>query len=757
PRQVKSSLQRAVEFLKHQQNPRTGGWIEYRGVASGTISLCTLALLHAGETPDQPGMAKALRLLRSLKIKANTYTYAVALQTMVFAAAKQDSDRALMRRNVRWLEQAQQDDGRWSYTQTSLGGSGDNSNTQFALLALHEAERYDETIEVNDQLWHKAINHWTSTQNTDGSWGYSSTVNRGTGSMTCAGISSVLICSKRIRDMEAGIQGGRLQCCGRLNENLAVERGLTWLGNNFSVGGNPGSSQRYLYYMYGLERAGRLSSRRYLRVPGAQGLKLADWYRQGVAKLVGNQDPLEGSWKGTGLAEAEPNVSTSLALLFLAKGRRPMLMGKVRHGPGDDWNNHPDDAANLTSYVERVWERDLTWVVTRLEHGNVDDLLQVPVLFISGQEPPTFSDKAAKTLREYVERGGVILAESCCNGKVRGFEKGFREFVDQKMFPERPAPLLRLGPQHPVWRAEEAVPEEWIGSLHGMNVSCRTGIFLCDRDLSCKWQYSSPRRLRKLAALAGDFKQDVHAANSIGINVLKYATDGQVNYRYETPDSALSQENKNSVRRGQLVIAKVKHGGESNAAPAALPNLRKALSEVKNIRVSLHPKETVLSHSEILDFPALFMHGRQAFSLTDAERASLRTYVADRGGFLLADSVCGNDRFARSFREEMRKTFSNHRWEKIPAGHPMLSSRFGGYDLRKVRMRKPTPEGEEYELVEPVLEGVRIGERIGVVFSPYDVSCALEDHASGDCKGYHPQDALRIGVNAVLYSLQQPQ
>ena len=55
----------------------------------------------------------------------------------------------------------------------------------------------------------------------------------------------------------------------------------------------------------------------------------------------------------------------------------------------------------------------------------------------------------------------------------------------------------------------------------------------------------------------------------------------------------------------------------------------------------------------------------------------------------------------------------------------------------------------------PLLEGVEIEGRLAVVFSPYDLSCALENQASLECKGYVREDAARIGANILLYALQQ--
>jgi len=49
-----------------------------------------------------------------------------------------------------------------------------------------------------------------------------------------------------------------------------------------------------------------------------------------------------------GHGEDNPLVGTSFALLFLSKGRWPVLLGKLQYGPGNDWNQHRSDVGNLT-------------------------------------------------------------------------------------------------------------------------------------------------------------------------------------------------------------------------------------------------------------------------------------------------------------------------------------------------------------------------------------------------------------------------
>jgi hypothetical protein len=42
-----------------------------------------------------------------------------------------------------------------------------------------------------------------------------------------------------------------------------------------------------------------------------------------------------------------------------------------------------------------------------------------------------------------------------------------------------------------------------------------------------------------------------------------------------------------------------------------------------------------------------------------------------------------------------------------------------------------------------------------VVFSPYDLSCALENQTSISCRSYVREDAARMGMNLILYAMQR--
>jgi hypothetical protein len=137
-------------------------------------------------------------------------------------------------------------------------------------------------------------------------------------------------------------------------------------------------------------------------------------------------------------------------------------------------------------------------------------------------------------------------------------------------------------------------------------------------------------------------------------------------------------------------------------------------------------------------------------------------YIEDRGGLLFADSICSSRAFTESFRRAMKETFGDGKLVRIPSNDPIWTDDYGGEDLKTVSRRDPSSGGSGGGPVQSIvrkvpveLEGIKINERWVVVFSPYDISCALERHESLECHGYVRKDAARIALNVLLYSLQQ--
>ena len=743
---VRRSIDDAIVFLQKQQQD-DGSWPELLPIPGGVSSLSTLTLLTAGVPVTDPAMQKSLNYLRRLDPKM---TYVVALQTMVFCLAEPEKDLLLIRRNVAYLESIQKreagSNGTWGYSGTQ--GKGDNSNAQFALLALHEAERVG--VATSEQTWRLAREHWRRTQNPDGSWGYTPG-QPGTGSMTCAGIAALIMASEKLDPGDATAEGDIVQCCGGQTPDDAILRGRQWLAEHFSVQANPGDPFHILYYLYGMERVGRLTNQRLINGH--------DWYREGADFLIRNQAQLRGFWKGVGSGESDPIVGTCFGLLFLSKGRRPVLAAKLAHAPDEHWNRHRQDLANLTHYCERKWKRELTWQVIESRRATADDLIQAPVLFISGSSTPEFTDGEVKALRQYLDLGGFIFAENACGGP--DFDTGFRQLME-RIFPERdeagkPLYGLRLLPQdHSVWSAEEPIDPKYLRPLYGIDVGCRTSVIYCPDNLGCYWDLDRVGRKRTFSPAVED---EIRAVRAIGINAMAYATNREIKYKLEIPQIVRGDDRRDTLERAKLYVAEVKHGGGSGVAPAALVNLMKQLSAETGLRVSTEKRELALTQDSLFDYHMVFMHGRQSFTLSDLERKQLRAFV-ERGGLLFADAVCSSEEFASSFRREMETIFPETPLRPIPTKNALFSDQYGGFDLSTVTLRDPRRGGDAGPLradllrVPPELEGIQLGTRYGVIFSKYDLSCALERQNSLECTGYSRDDAAKIGINIVLFSLR---
>ncbi len=361
---------------------------------------------------DSEPIRRALDYLRKFDPGQLDNVYSVSLQTMVFAAAKPREDIVRIQSNVDWLQEAQivagdhaPWPGSWTY-KISKVERGDNSNAQYALLALNAASEVG--VRVRPEVWKLARDYWQKYQLPDGSWAYTPEGNNGsTASMTCAGISSLVITGlKRFRGLEKLVGEHGVEDCGRGGSDPSLQPGSTgWRPTSWSARtsapGSSGSITTSTAWSGPVASAGSASSASH------------DWYREGAEELVHDQDKLDGFWRGVQY-ERIPTISTSFALLFLAKGRAPVLVNKLRHGPGNDWNNDVDDVRNLVGVVSRDWEHLLTWQVVDPNLARVEDMLQAKIAFFNGHEAPIFDAKGKQVLREFVEQGGFIFADACC-------------------------------------------------------------------------------------------------------------------------------------------------------------------------------------------------------------------------------------------------------------------------------------------------------------------------------------------------------
>ena len=703
--QVRQAVNRAVAYLKQTQRG-DGNWPGSRH-QGGATALCVLALLNAGVPADDPGVLRGLKALQGVR---NSKTYVVALKAQAFAAADPKKYARDLQAAANWLCLAQQRNGMWSYT---ASGTADNSNTQFALLGLHEAAKAG--AKVPKQIWERSKSHFESTQWRDGGWGYRGR-SRGYGSMTTAGVASLYICGQRLHVGGRKIFiNGAYPDCGKYKQNEALAGGLNWLGSNFSVSRNPGGSSSWThYYLYGLERVGMIS--------GLRNLGRHDWYREGATRLVTTQRG--GQWGQL--------YDTAFGLLFLAKGNRPVLFQKLKWNGRWDRNIH--NLENLTVFIDDKFGKRVTWQTASLELS-LEELRISPIMLITGHEFPRLTDAQKELLRGYVESGGTLLGEACCGAKE--FDKSFRLFAKEVFSEYR---LKALPEHHPVFKSYFGMKERY--GLEGIDIGCRTGVFYSPKALSCLWEL---RTIDKYSDLA--FR--------LGTNIAAYAT-GKQQLRDKLDEVELAIFDKAAkpfeVPRGAVRIARLIHDGDYNADRHAMVNLASMLRDKAKVDVVARERHLLATDEKLFEYPVVFMTGHFSFELPDKEIEALRLYLK-RGGVLIADACCGRKAFDKSFRTMVGALFPKKKLTALADDHPIYTGEIG-QELGELRYRTIlADELKSRGTTHPLLEVITIKDRTAIIYSKYDWSCALEGDRPYSCRGYIDDDGKNLAMNIFLYAI----
>lgn len=725
--QVRNAIANGVRYLRQRQQ-LDGRWPEQH-FPGGESCLATLALLQAGEPPDAPHLAAALEQIESLP---NAHTYVVSLKIQVLALADAQAYRVPILAAARWLIDAQHADGLWSYT--AQPAPFDHSNSQFALLGLHAAA--EAGVNVPRSVWQSAQTRVLSTQNPDGGWTYKLN-DDSYGSMTAANACNLyLLGSRQAISAEKGFRNGVAPNCGKYTASRPLLNGLRWLAANFTAAENPGRGGNYLYYwLYAVERCGIHSG---LRRFGEH-----DWYREGAEFLIKAQRP-NGSWGSL--------VDTSFAVLFLSKGRKPILVQKLQWSRDDAWNPDRHDAENLVAFVGDRLGEPTSWQTVAFD-APLEDWLAAPLLYMQGHIFPGWNEAQRSKIKAYIEQGGTLLAEACCGRSE--FREGFEALIGA-MFPQQP--LRELDPGHPVYTALFPLPPQ---GLMGVDVGCRTSVLYSPRDLSCLWEQ------RNLPDLS-------EPALQLGANIAAFAA-GRRGLRDRLDVVALPSDAAAGLAPppgGALRLAQVVYEGDWRPDPDVLNKLAELLHERAGVDVATPYRPLRLTDADRKDYPILFMTGHYAFTLAPEECAALAEHLR-RGGFLLIEACCGRAAFDEAARQLLPTLVPGGQWKRLPADHPVLhaggAADRGSMDVQAARALegarggatrgppriayKPTVANEQPDLNEPVLWGLWIDGRLAAVYSPFALGCGVDGHSCPNCRGVADADAQRLMAGVVLYAM----
>jgi hypothetical protein len=339
----------------------------------GATALAGLALLECGVKAADPAVQKSSRFLRESSF-ALSHTYAISLSIMFFDRLGSADDVPLIESLMVRLLAGQNSDGTWSYTcppiaeaevrrlrgsigqraeleqdrdgsrrrrnysdlpveiqqQLSLIGqklpqadeNGDNSNTQFATLALWIGRR--QGLPVRRALL-KVRTHFRNSQ-IAGGWNYKALgFDRPAASMTCAGLLGLAVAFGIVNETptrggtkEGKNAQGKTPSIPEMNRDPVIKSGLICLASFVEryfdslptdpKPALPGREGPELYFLFSLERVAVAC--------GLERIGDREWYKLGTRLLVASQNA-DGSWWQNGFVGNVP--ATCFGLLFLVR------------------------------------------------------------------------------------------------------------------------------------------------------------------------------------------------------------------------------------------------------------------------------------------------------------------------------------------------------------------------------------------------------------------------------------------------------
>jgi hypothetical protein len=787
--EINKAIDNGVQYLRRTRD-ETSQWESYwitkgTDMDGGITALATLAMLNCQLPADDPAVAKPLEFLRKVELRK---TYVVALITMCLAEARNPKDLPRIQTNVDWfVKTARRSGGKltgWSYPDTQGLERPDASNTQYALLGLYAGKMAG--AKIDDTLWKEIQDLYLTTMMSEGkqsgSWSYVQSDRESSFTMTVAGVCGLLIARMAMSEsgQKLNADTGVAASCGVYPEGDAIRKGMNWIGREFAFD-KARASKSLFYNVYGIERVGRLSGQRFI---GDH-----DWYREGCDFLVlkpgeyGQRS--NGSWAA--LTDSDFRgvniISTSFALLFLSKGRSPVLISKMAHGesvltgekgrqvlieknepvPGvTGWNRKHNDVRNITDFAAREVFKNLPlgWQVydpRRKEFNRSEELLQEvgllvqsPILYFNGHEEPKLNDQQKDILKKYIEEGGFVLAEACCGSKP--FANGFRRLIAE-LFPNNE--LKPMAADHAIWRSHFLVPPTEFPKLESLSRGCRTVLVFSPEPLAGYWE--EMKFMPKSGQPATNRGQ---YAFQLAANVIAYATGKEPPKRRLAQKPIVSSKaDEKSPRQGFVQLVQL-NLDEPAPAESALRNLTGYLREIARLDMVPPPKDRMRATDPNLhNFKFLYLHGRKAFDLDGDAVENLKANL-QTGGLLLADACCGSEAFDTSFRKAVGKLFPDLKLDVIPLDDPLYSEKVNGVKIESVERREKAADAKSgvdvgYERLPPKLEGIKIDGRWAIIYSRYDIGCALEGHKSSDCLGHSPDSAKQLAAAAVLYSLKR--
>lgn len=717
---VEQAIENGKKALWAQYNENEGHWPELYtegspnsskgGNWSGCSALAVYALLACGESHQSAKMKKALEW----QAKQNPPgTYTLGLRCQIWAMLPRDQGRSLLEKDIKLLmdsvslakspSEMTVKHGAWTYECTGKPGYGtDHSNTQYGYLGVWAGCRASLEAADDKDFWKQAFTHYMLSQRPDGGWGYDLAAvdvgaDHSTDTMTAGGLASMYVafdqayCDQFVK-------------VGQNADVPNITNGLKWMDQHLDLV----QPRNAGYLLYGVERVGLASGRKYF---GAK-----NWYKLGATKAINEQKP-DGSFA---MGYYSPTIETSFALLFLIRGRNPVVFNRLEYN--GDWNNRPRALANLTAWISRAFEREVNWQIIPTTVP-VEEWHDAPILMIAGSKRPEFSEEELAKLRTYVLQGGMIwsIAEGGPQGK--GFDAGMKQ-VYKKLFPDYE--LVQLPFNHPLYGSYFKLTGK--GALWGLSNGVRLLALHTGEDLPLSWQ-------KNQTSTAGE-------AFQTAANVFFFATDRASLVRAR--GTTLWAAAKDFQPASTLDIVRLRHGANWNLEPLAWERFKLTMGNDYHVQVNLADKDVKdLGPGDRL----AVMTGTGQLQLGEQDKAALKNFVK-AGGTVVIDAGGGSEDFATSCEAILQELFGADCLANLDAESPVYLPKDENLLIGAVKYRRAAEMIGAKKFAR--LQGVTVNGRLAVVYSREDLTTGLLGVPCFTCVGYEPKTAMALMRNIML-------
>ena len=565
-------------------------------------------------------------------------------------------------------------------------------------------------LDLRQNTWRLDDSFWRMTQLTGGAWGYwpdgELLTKPQINSTGVAGLVSML----------SAADASEID----LKTDKVVDKAMAWLDGAFA----PQSTD--LPGLCDVERIGMLTGRRQFdRTP---------WFAAAAQQMVRMQQS-DGSLNGS-FVYSSPTTATAFGLLFLARGRGPLVFNKLEYK--GTWNSRPRDGLNVATWVGKKLDRAINWQSVKLDDP-AEAFNEAPILMITGAHDPKFTADEIEKLKAFVQAGGMIVSSADANSTefAGAMKKAASEVVDGpydwKEVDEKSELLTAFAPLKRAAR------------VSALSNGVRTLWVQSENDWGTAWQ--------KRAGVPTDYYDAM-------TNIYAYATSQLARSRLETR----VVENAPAVPAlpaRSITVARIEYAGNWNPEPGAWARFAEIAKAQFNTKLELKTVDMAALDAKTTPIAHLTGTGKVMFA-PDAV-AAVNRYVA-AGGILIVDAAGGDADFATVARALIKG--ASARGEvlgDIQSSDPIYAAELppapdakkgvpiaGAKKIDAVEYRPYLLKKEGKPTTTPRLQSVVADGRTKVVYSAEDITSGFLGTNTWGIKGYSPESSVALMRNILL-------